>query len=273
MKRICIGVLACLAVILFLAGAVILLRDAEHDEVIRRPESTEVSNAESGQDDASEESVTEGTEETESKEEASETETDSSSESSSEEAEPLLVTVAEEPIENPYLEYFDQNEDMAAWLLIPDTKIDEPVMWTPGDENYYLNRNFKKKSDKNGCLILDTDSCLDPITTNQIIHGHNMKSGRMFGTLMKYEDPDYAKEHPYIYLYEKDIPHGSKHPVCFLPKERGGQERDGEGAAERERGHTANKDRHRVQILSVLSGRYTRGTGGFHLQCEEAVSV
>lgn len=205
MKRICIGVLACLAVILFLAGAVILFRDAEHDEVIRRPESTEVSNAESGQDEASEASVTEGTGETGSIEEAaSETETDSSSESS-EEAEPLLVTVAEEPIENPYLEYFDQNEDMAAWLLIPDTKIDEPVMWTPGDENYYLNRNFKKKSDKNGCLILDTDSCLDPITTNQIIHGHNMKSGRMFGTLMKYEDPEYAREHPYIYLYEKDI--------------------------------------------------------------------
>lgn len=104
-------------------------------------------------------------------------------------------------VENPYRDSFLANEDMAAWLQIPDTNIDYPVMWTPRDENYYLNRGFDGKDNQNGCLILDTDSCLNPLTTNLIIHGHNMRSGAMFGNLTDYEDEDYAKDHSLIYLY------------------------------------------------------------------------
>jgi len=113
---------------------------------------------------------------------------------------------SEEPIltEHPYKESFLANDDMAAWLVIPGTNIDYPVMWTPEDENYYLYRDFDGKDNVNGSLILDTDSCLDPLTTNQIIHGHNMKSGAMFGNLTDYEDPDYGAKHNLITLYTKD---------------------------------------------------------------------
>lgn len=107
---------------------------------------------------------------------------------------PLLLT-------NPYESAFLANSDMKAWIQIPDTKIDYPVMWTPKDENYYLYKDFEGKENKNGCLILDTDSCLDPLTTNLIIHGHNMKSGAMFGDLTDYEDEDYYQKHPRIILY------------------------------------------------------------------------
>ncbi len=107
-------------------------------------------------------------------------------------------------VENPYKDSYLANEDMAAWLQIPDTPIDYPVMWTPRDENYYLKRAFDGSSNENGCLILDTDSCLDPLTTNLIIHGHNMRSGQMFGTLSKYEDEEYGKEHSEIYLYTRE---------------------------------------------------------------------
>lgn len=106
--------------------------------------------------------------------------------------------------QNPYRDSFLANSDMAAWLQIPGTKIDYPVMWTPQDEEYYLRRGFDGSSDKNGCLILDTDSCLDPLSTNLIIHGHNMKSGAMFGTLAEYEDEEYCKEHQTITLYTKE---------------------------------------------------------------------
>lgn len=106
-----------------------------------------------------------------------------------------------EPVENPYLASFLANEDMAGWLQIPDTEIDYPIMWTPEDENYYLNRGFDKKENQNGCLILDTDSCLEPLTTNLIIHGHNMKSGEMFGNLTDYEKPEYFETHKQIILY------------------------------------------------------------------------
>lgn len=104
-------------------------------------------------------------------------------------------------VPNPYADSYLANEDMAAWLVIPDTNIDYPVMWTPRDEEYYLRRNFDGKSDKNGCLILDTDSCPDPLTTNLIIHGHNMRSGAMFGKLANYEKEDFYKEHKQLILY------------------------------------------------------------------------
>ena len=107
-------------------------------------------------------------------------------------------------VENPYKEAFLANEDMAAWLQIPDTTIDYPVMWTPGDENYYLYRDFDGSDNKNGCLILDTDSSLEPLTTNLIIHGHNMRSGAMFGNLTDYEDKEYYENHKQIILYTKE---------------------------------------------------------------------
>lgn len=105
---------------------------------------------------------------------------------------------------NPYMDSFLANSDMAAWLQIPDTVIDYPVMWTPRDENYYLKRGFDGSRNRNGCLILDTDSCLDPLTTNLIIHGHNMSSGAMFGSLIKYESEDFFKKHRNIILYTKE---------------------------------------------------------------------
>lgn len=107
-------------------------------------------------------------------------------------------------IDNPYADSFLANKDMAAWLQIPGTGIDYPVMWTPEDETYYLYRAFDGSENKNGCLLLDTDSCLDPLTTNLIIHGHNMKSGAMFGNLTDYEDPDYYENHKNIILYTRE---------------------------------------------------------------------
>lgn len=107
-------------------------------------------------------------------------------------------------VANPYADSYLANEDMAGWLQIPGTVIDYPIMWTPEDENYYLYRDFNKKDNSNGCLILDTDSSLDPLTTNLIIHGHNMKSGAMFGDLTEYEDKDYYEEHKQIILYTKE---------------------------------------------------------------------
>ncbi len=107
-------------------------------------------------------------------------------------------------IPNPYADSFLANEDMAAWIQIPGTNVDYPVMWTPRDENYYLYRDFDHSENKNGSLILDTDSCLDPLTTNLIIHGHNMRSGAMFGNLTDYEDENYYKEHKYITLYTEE---------------------------------------------------------------------
>ena len=150
--------------------------------------------------------------------------TDAAAETSSVESSAAKETVASEPgtgstisetlssgesesidrIANPYADSFLANKDMAAWLRIPGTNIDYPVMWTPEDETYYLYRAFDGSENKNGCLLLDTDSCLDPLTTNLIIHGHNMKSGAMFGNLTDYEDQAFYEKHKNIILYTEE---------------------------------------------------------------------
>nr|WP_300833727.1 class B sortase [uncultured Acetatifactor sp.] len=115
------------------------------------------------------------------------------------EAQPAEAPAAtQKPLEkNPYGDLFARNGDMALWLTVDGTAIDYPAMQTPEDENYYLERDFDGNEDKAGCLILDTDSALygENLTTNLIIHGHNMKAGTMFGGLMQYEDEGYAAEH------------------------------------------------------------------------------
>lgn len=109
------------------------------------------------------------------------------------------------PVVNPYSQSFLANGDMAAWLQIPGTNVDYPVMWTPRDEEYYLRRGFDGSKDQAGCLILDTDSSLDPLTTNLIIHGHNMDNGTMFGHLADYANAKYCESHKNIILYTETV--------------------------------------------------------------------
>lgn len=110
----------------------------------------------------------------------------------------------QEEEEVSYQKFFDANEDMIGWLHIPETEIDYPVMQTMDDEEYYLHRNFFKENDRNGTLILDTDSDINKTSNNLIIHGHNMKSGAMFAALKDFEDAEYAKDHSRILFYTED---------------------------------------------------------------------
>lgn len=109
-------------------------------------------------------------------------------------------------MDNPYAFAFGENEDMAAWLVVGDTVIDYPVMQTMEEEEYYLSHDFYGNPDRSGCLILDTDSSLEDVhlTSNLIIHGHNMKIGTMFGSLDEYRDEDYFQRHRFMELYTKD---------------------------------------------------------------------
>lgn len=96
---------------------------------------------------------------------------------------------------------YEENNDLAGWLKIDDTIIDYPVMYSKEDDGeYYLYRTFTKDKDptKQGCLFIDENCSLDPRSTNLLIHGHNMKNGTMFHSLLDYADEEFYKEHPII---------------------------------------------------------------------------
>ncbi|MFR5970113.1 MAG: sortase domain-bontaining protein [Clostridium sp.] len=87
-----------------------------------------------------------------------------------------------------------------------NTKIDYPVMQTKKDSEYYLHRNFEKKSDVNGLPFLDAKCGIDELKGNLMVYGHHMKSGLMFAHLEDFEKADFYKKHKTIEfdtLYEK----------------------------------------------------------------------
>jgi sortase B len=76
------------------------------------------------------------------------------------------------------------------------------------NNDYYLDHDFNGKEDKNGSIFLDCNCNAMFRSTNLIIYGHHMKSGKMFGNLKKYESEDYCKEHNIIQfdtIYEKGL--------------------------------------------------------------------
>lgn len=128
------------------------------------------------------------------------------------------ISVKEEPVihynEDPealpdvlseYQTLYSLNKRLIGWIKIDDTYIDYPVLQTVNNE-YYLNHNFDQEEDKNGSIFLDKDCSIYPRSTNLILYGHHMRSGRMFGQLNKYSSEKFYEDHKYIQfdtIYEK----------------------------------------------------------------------
>lgn len=116
------------------------------------------------------------------------------------------------PLKDPeilekYKEVYNRNKSLIGWIQIADTNIDYPVMQTV-DNEYYLTNNFNQEYDKNGSIFLDCNCSIYPRSTNLIVYGHHMKSGKMFGTLQDYDSSKYYQKHKYILfdtLYEEGV--------------------------------------------------------------------
>ena len=98
-------------------------------------------------------------------------------------------------ISRDFQQLYAENPDIVGWLQAGES-IEYPVVQS--DNSYYLTHNFFRESDSNGALFLNADNVLIPRDNMLLIHGHNMKSGAMFGTLCQYESYEYLREHPII---------------------------------------------------------------------------
>lgn len=96
------------------------------------------------------------------------------------------------------------NPDIYAWLYVPNTEVEYPVLQHPTDDNYYLNRNMDGSWGKPGCIFTQSLNHKDFLDLNTIIYGHNMKSGRMFRSIHNYEDRGFFDANPYIYVYTEE---------------------------------------------------------------------
>lgn len=98
----------------------------------------------------------------------------------------------------------DTNEDIYAWIYVPDTMINYPVLQHPTENSYYLDYNIDGTKGYPGCIYTENYNAKDFTDFNTVLYGHNMNNGSMFANLHKFEDSEFFDEHPYVYIYTED---------------------------------------------------------------------
>lgn len=97
------------------------------------------------------------------------------------------------------------NKDIYAWIRIPGTPIDYPILNRKGDNAYYLKRNYYRYADTRGSIFTEdynNRDFNDPVT---LIYGHNMSSGSMFGSIQKtYTKKSFMQSHKELQIILPD---------------------------------------------------------------------
>lgn len=94
------------------------------------------------------------------------------------------------------------NEDIVAWIYIPDSRISYPVCWS-GDNETYLRMDFDGNYGVfTGCGTIFLDAENSPELDDQMlaIYGHHMIDGSMFATLSDYADKEVFEGHRTVYV-------------------------------------------------------------------------
>lgn len=96
------------------------------------------------------------------------------------------------------------NPDVYAWITVPGTDIDYPILQHASDNSYYLMHNIDGSYGYPGCIYTENLNSKDFTDNNTVIYGHNMKNGSMFAQLHKFEDPDFFNENREVLIYLPD---------------------------------------------------------------------
>ncbi len=116
------------------------------------------------------------------------------------------VSESEDPMTNQvdFEELKKSNPDIYAWIYIPGTNINYPILQSETeDDEYYLNTTMDKKEGLPGSVYTEKynrKDFEDPVT---VIYGHTLKAGTMFSQLANYTDRAFFDQNPYVYIYQQ----------------------------------------------------------------------
>lgn len=119
-----------------------------------------------------------------------------------EEPEPEPESTVEIPIDFAALQ--QQNPDVYAWIQVPGTEVDYPILQSSNDNTYYLNHTIDGEEKKEGAIFTEnynTKTFEDP---NTVIYGHDMKNGSMFQSIHKYMDRSFFDNNRDVVIYMPD---------------------------------------------------------------------
>jgi sortase B len=119
--------------------------------------------------------------------------------SSNKPSEPTNVE-PDNPLVAGYNKYKSANNDTVGWIKIDGTKVDYPIMYST-DNSFYLSKTPYKEYSKAGSIFMDQQAGGKWGIMN-LIHGHNMNNGSMFGDIANMMYEDYFNAHKIIQIYD-----------------------------------------------------------------------
>ena len=121
----------------------------------------------------------------------------------------------QEEVKEPYVSPIDfnalqeGNPDIYAWLQIPGTEFDFPIVQRAGDDSFYLTHDSDGKESPAGAIF--TESAYNTTTMEDLLtvaYGHQMHAGTMFGKLQETYSQENALEdygEIVVYLPDKEL--------------------------------------------------------------------
>ena len=117
--------------------------------------------------------------------------------------------------DNPTLKDLEKlNPDVKAWIQVPKTNIDYPVVQGQ-DDMEYINKNVYGEFELSGAiflLCLNKDDFSDPYN---LVYGHNMKNGGMFADVADFTNKEYFETHQKGKLYLTDATRKIRFFACM----------------------------------------------------------
>lgn len=117
--------------------------------------------------------------------------------------------------DNPTLEDLKKmNPDVKAWIQVPKTNIDYPVVQGQ-DDMEYINKNVYGEFELSGAIFLsclNKDDFSDPYN---LVYGHNMKNGGMFADVADFTNKEYFETHQKGKLYLTDATRKIRFFACM----------------------------------------------------------
>lgn len=94
------------------------------------------------------------------------------------------------------------NPDIYAWITIPGTAIDTPLLQKEGDVSYYLSHSWNGEENKNGAVCSESKyNGQDFEDVHTVLYGNNCEDGSLFGGLEEFADEEFFKKHKLIAVY------------------------------------------------------------------------
>lgn len=95
-----------------------------------------------------------------------------------------------------------KNDEIYAWLKVPGTKVDYPIVQSKTDDDFYLKHSATDKSySSSGAVYTQSVNKKDFTDRVTLIYGHNGYGDTYFTTLHRFEKQDFFEKHTKFVIY------------------------------------------------------------------------